>query len=345
MTAKSVFFLFVIIICVVLLASYAFTGDFKFWEAINLAITPKTGVLQVGGTYPRVERVFMNQTPTAYECTYIPYACTMDSFSSTTRPTRINATIEDDNGDCEGTTVTYWICPGLVPVCENANDIYTGSLISPSKYTIGSCVNCYCNFTNTFNLQFWQKWGNYTINITVRDATQTTWYNYTNRTWYYNPSPSLDYPVGGSTIVLGSITTLGQWYFGMGANATRNTGNIRLNLTFNATNFTRAGGGIINVHDNNFTVQNISGNPFSPATINNYKNMSANDWTIVEFFPTNGMYRCGSDTCDQDQYGRMGQLSLANYTLWWSVNTPLGIPGGLYTNGIDVGAWEMRLGE
>ncbi|MDI6826520.1 MAG: hypothetical protein QMD36_05055 [Candidatus Aenigmarchaeota archaeon] len=324
-----------IFVSLIFLASYLFTGTFELYRLIELAV--KTGSLYIGGLYPRVERIYMNQTPTnIIECTYTPTVCSMSGTQGTTRATGIRATIVDENGDCDSATVNYYVCQGLVATCAG-NAAYTGALGSPVKYTVGTCTNCYCNFTGTFNLQYWRRWKNWTINVTVTDPTNR--FNQTNRTWYYSQLVSLAYPwtsTGiGTAIPLGEVY-MGQWNYGgdvTQGNVTRNWGNIRLNVTYNATDFT-FGTNTIDVHANTFAVSNRSGNPFGYP--GQYRNMSSSPSIPVEFFPTGGMRRCGNNACSADEDGAP---NWANYTLWWEIYVPMGLVGGTYTNSIEVSAY------
>jgi hypothetical protein len=344
MPIKSMFFLFVIIVCLVLLASYAFTGSFEFYRSVELAM--KTGSLSIGGVTPRVELILMNDTPTAFQsCTYLPTNCQFNGQQGTTRAIGVRAIIEDDNGNCDswaGGNVMAYVCQGLVASCNAVNRDYPVTLGSPVKFTYSGCTNCYCNYTGTFSVQYWKRWENWTINVTATDDTSK--FNQTNRTWFYIQLNSLAYPwtatgIGGA-IPLGEVT-MGYWNFSKGENITRNWGNIRLNITFNATDFKWNGVGpdFIEVHYNNFTVANMSGNPFSNPP--NYENMSSSETLEAEFHPDNGIHRCGSDTCNQDEEFHTLSANLANYTLWWNIFTPTGIAGGTYTNSIYVNSYVM----
>ncbi|MCX6822201.1 MAG: hypothetical protein NTW30_05495, partial [Candidatus Aenigmarchaeota archaeon] len=67
-----------------------------------------------------------------------------------------------------------------------------------------------------------------------------------------------------------------------------------------------------------------------------YVNMSNSRWLPVEFYPTDGIRRCGIDTCVSDDDGGLNQ---ASYNIYWEQYVSTGLPGGLYQNTIEVGAW------
>jgi hypothetical protein len=339
MFVKSMFFLFMIFLSSIFLVSYFLTGTLELQKLVELTV--KTGSLYIGGLYPSVERIYLNQTPTnIIECTYTPSSCTMSGTQGASTPTGIRAWIKDQNGNCDtwasGSVVAY-LCQGLVASCHAGNAAYTVTLSSPVKFSTPDCTNCHCNYTGSFNLQYWQRWGDWTINVTATDETNR--FNQTNRTWYYAQLVSLAYPWTpsgiGAAIPLGEVY-MGQWNFGgdvTQGNVTRNWGNVRLNVTYNATDFAYDGN-TINVHANTFAVSNRTGNPFGYP--NEYKNMSSSPSIPVEFFPSGGMRRCGNDACSVDEDG---VPNWANYTLWWSIYVPTGLASGTYTNSIEVSAY------
>jgi hypothetical protein len=334
MSAKSLFFLFVIIICLVLLTSYAFIGTFEFYRLAELAV--KGGSLNIQGVAPKVIGIFLSQG-TEYLCSdTVPGNCPMNGNGGGTRATTVNAIVERLTGDCDsGVTVNAYVCNFTVAVCNPqsspAPDYSLTSGWSAVKWGPG---NIYCNYTNTFNLDYFKHYGAWTINVS---AVAGTFRNDTRSRWYYNEFNYLDYPYpGGASVPLGTVNAF-AWNFGVGANTTRNIGNIRLNISYNATDFTGPGG-TIDVHDGNFTVQNVTG-PASPFTnVNSYENMSSSDSIEMWFHPSGGMKRCGNSACNQDENGGTYPNNLANYTLWWSVYVP-SILAGLYQNTIYVNSY------
>lgn len=349
MPIKSIFFLFVIIICLVLLFSYTFTGGFEFWNIVEMALT-KTGTLNIAGAVPMVVNIYLNETPTFLDTCdpYLSSACTIPMNENKNTTEIINATIYDLNGDCDSVspvfTVWAYICNNSFDyngVCNaNTNNrIYSVQLGSPSKYN-----SLYCNFTATFNgIEYFRRWGNYTINVTVTDTTSNV--NNTIRRAYYAQTIGFMYPyvsttgTAGSTILLGSINNFDQWSNALGVNRTKNTGNVRLNLTWNTTNFTCTTPVFTIPTNANPSGQNVFavGND---STRTNYAYMSTNQLLPVEFYPPSGMRRCGNYLCTIDEDSKACPGSCwSSYDLYWHINVSSGTPqctAGDYTNSMRI---------
>jgi len=328
MSAKSIFFLFLMIICLVLLVSYAFTGSFEFYRLIQLAI--KTGTLQIGGKAPIVERIYINDSLTTMtECDPVLYGnCTLECNENGNRTYRINATIYDENGDCASfTNVRAYLCQGS-GACNSIVDIYEVPLSSPAQYGLR------CNFTGELRgIEYFRRWENWRINVTAFDTQNLP--NNTVRNAYYNQKAGLIYPYPtGDTIVLGTITNFDVWSLGLGGNTTKNTGNVRLNVTYNASDFTCAANTIA-ITGTNYAVGN-------DTTMNNYMLINDDRYVPVQYFPAGGMRRCGNYPCLADEDGAP---NWANYTLYWHINVPTGTPvcTPAYTNSIEVSQYAYTL--
>ncbi len=363
MTVKSIFFLLIIVVCLVLLTSYAFTGDLKFWEIITLGL--KVGSLRIQGAAANVTYIFMNQSTLAgvplpeSMCSDTSSACTMDGFQNITRRTAVKTWVNRTSGDCDsaGVSVVGFVCYGVVANCRPPTYDYIITSSTPNQLVLtgskwgGTTGNWYCNYTGYFNLEYFKHNGTWTINITTVVDSFT---NYTLKRWYYAEMPGIEYPFipnrgGGGAIPLGTVSS-NQWNFGLGANISKNTGNVKLMVNWNVSNFTGAGYWI-DTHgscpsDGTFCVQNTTSNPF--VVPENYENMSCDnagpgsgEFIQVPFYPAGGVKRCGILDCSQDENTRTGPANQANYTLWWSIYIPAGQYATTYTNNINWNATPL----
>jgi len=353
MTINSIFFLFVIVICLVLIGSYVFTGDFKFWEIITLGM--KVGSLQIQGAFSNVTNVFMNYTVggDGLPCSLNPGDCPLQGTQNLTKRITVKATINRSSGDCNsGLTVIAHLCNGTQVTCRpSAADLYNIPGISLTFLTGqqwgGPNNNFYCNYSGFYDLEYYRHNGWWTVNVSVAGGGYT---NYTMKGWYMVEIPGYEYPfvpgIGtGGAIPLGTVSA-NQWNFGLGANVSKNTGNQRMIISFNASNFTD-GSAWIDVHGSassqgRFSVQNISGNPFGISQ--DYENMSydpttpgSGEFIPVPFYPDTGMKRCGNIACSQDEFGGTNPNNQANYTLWWSIYVPV-TQVAVYYNNINTNA-------
>ncbi|MDI6826522.1 MAG: hypothetical protein QMD36_05065 [Candidatus Aenigmarchaeota archaeon] len=289
-----------------------------------------SGILRVPGVAPEVMEIYVNNS----RCEESPPGPTMNGLAGSTVSLFFNATLYDQNGDCNTADVIAYVCKNETGFpCNAATADASIVMTFYSQFD-----TYYCNFTtlpSTYSLDYYKRYGYWYVNVT---ATQPDLANSTLRFWNYGMMPAVAYPLGDGMIDLGTIS-LDVWNYGRGANTTRNIGNVRLNLTWNATDFTcplcsPPPPNMIEITGDNFAIANISGNPFdNPA---NYRYINDNPLTQVEFFPTGGMRRCGIFDCSQDEHGNPYPNNLANYTLWWEINTSSPKQPGIYNNSIQV---------
>lgn len=325
--SKSIFFLFVIAICVIFLISYAFSGSFAFWDAIGLALTNTAGVLRIGGQYPQVLKIYANASAGGAwaECAiFSESGCAFECLTDRTNTYRINATIYDANGDCNSfTNVRAYVCNQTYGKmdCNQNIDTYEVLLGSPSQFGTGGV---YCNYTGTFGMEYFRRYGSWRINVTVFDT--QNYGNSTVRNASYIQQPDLSYPYSlsgsGGTVDFGTVNIFDAFFVDSSkGNTTKNIGNVRLNVTYNASDF-GCSGNYITINDNpaNFAVANAS-SMTNPA---NYKYINGTQTIPVDFFATGGMRRCGNYLCSQDEIGFGTNGGYANYTIWWPINVPSG---------------------
>lgn len=347
MPIKSVFFLFVIVICVVLLVSYAFTGDIKFWKAITLGAKP--GTLTIQGQAPQVLNIFINNSPTSFSTCGNPYdgnnypvaTPTADGYAGL----QFRATVYDINTDHNATV--FYICANetLPANCNQNNAFATLSSTSPTKYNdgiYGPCVNCYANYTVTWNsgLPYYKKCGSWYVNATANDSQNLN--NSAVKWWKDNMKMAVIYPwqgLGqeGNQINLGTVSA-GAWNNGTGSmggnDEIKNAGNVNLTIVeWNATNFTGGTGGDIGIvtctspctggYESTFAVDYSSAIPSNASS--GWMNVTP---TLRTTYPSFGVYRCENFACASPQ-------NYSNYPLLWHIYIPGG-RAGTFTNSIEL---------
>ena len=330
MPSKSIFFLFVIAICVIFLVSYAFTGSFAFWNVIA-RLGPPTGILRIQSQPPVVQDIYLiNYTEgTIWRCDPVNEgvcSMTIDTLSLN-HSYVINATIYAQNGDCDTWptgNVHASVCNQTFSksACNENIDIYDVVLGSPTKFGTGGV---YCNYTGKFGMEYFRRYGSWRINVTAINGQNQANSIVRNATYVKGVQVAYPYPAG-SNIDLGTISSFDSFSVGRGANTTRNLGNIRANFTWNTTSFSCGGAApyiyIINSPYNNFAIGNES-NMVGPNN-NNYTFINANPTITGPFYPAGGMRRCGTFTCDRDENLVLTPGNLANYTIYWHINVSSG---------------------
>ncbi len=329
MTARSVLLLLLCVLLLIFLSSLFIPSLDMIIRNIELAVS---GVLRVAGSPPEVIEIYVKDNGPLYLlCDNNPPGPQVNGEGGGTVPLRFNATIFNINGNCNYNTYVY--------MCKNITDLPCNSFRADynSHMTLFQRDTYYCNFTadNNLPLDYFERYGNWYVNVTATDSGNPSLTNNTVRYWYYNEFTSIAYPLGaGGVVDLGTIT-LDSWNRG-GENTTRNTGNIRLNLTWNATDFqcfdaTCPGpNNVIQIDGTNFCVDNDT------DRINGCGYINTDPLIKIEYLPSGGMHRCGNFVCDQDENGNIYPNSLANYTLWWHIYTSSPKDPGTYTNKIEV---------
>jgi hypothetical protein len=182
------------------------------------------------------------------------------------------------------------------------------------------------------------------INGTATDASNLQ--HSLTKYWKYNGLLSILFPfVGnpatnpqdiGAEINFGDVFS-GTWNEGLGANITKNGGNIYLTLRWNATNFTGPTDfdiEIIPAEDPNttFAVDNSTIRLDGAGYINDTEY-----YKII--YPDYNLTRCVDFSCTGDEDG--GE-DWANFTLWWHVYIPSVLPG-TYQNLIELNASQATV--
>jgi hypothetical protein len=289
------------------------------------------GRLSIGDMGPTIDRIFMQNEAGAWaQC---PGGSCYRQITPGTNGENVpfKVQIYDSNGDCDSSyDVRFDVCKNETGLpCNDANKDPDMATITGS-FVPGEKNGNYCNWTATYvYLDFWKRYGNWYVNASAKDNQNATWASST-AIWLDNRVSSLSYPYpSGDTIDLGS-PSLGAWVDGAGANATRNTGNTRINISWQSTNFTCSGTPeciatpiIIDNVNERLCVNNDTSRTAGCGYLN------AVPMNTVWWFPTLGMRRCGTDTCSSDEDAGPNQ---ANYTTYYSIYVATGKASGSYNN-------------
>jgi hypothetical protein len=330
MSARSIILLLLCVVLIIFLSSLFIPSLNMIMRNIELAIS---GILRVAGAAPEVIEIYVSNDPSYSLCDLVPPGPQINGLGGSTVNLRFNATIYDLNGDCNNANVYVYMCKNTTGLaCNSGRADYNSQMILFQRDTY------YCNYTtnipSTLPLDYFERYGNWYVNVTATDAGNPALTNNTVRYWYYNEFTSALYPVGGGGVVdLGTIN-LDAWSIG-GENTTRNTGNIRLNLTWNATDFDcstpgTCGSDSIAIDGTNFCTDNDTSRSNGCGYINTDPSVR------IEYFPSGGMRRCGNFVCDMDEDNNVYPNSLSNYTLWWHIYATSPKGPGIYTNSIEV---------
>ena len=279
------------------------------------------GSLYIGGIAPQVQAIYVNDQLCPDSPTGPNINCVENGYNTIT----VKATIYDENGDCDSATATAYICSSDIggPCNSSAADAtHTKTMTYQSKSGDGLT----CNFTATYDLYYFERYGDWYINVTAVDP--QNYPNSTSKTFYYVEAAFLSYPTDGSSIIDLGAVNMGEWNDGKGAKYLQNTGNIRLNVTWNASDFVRQGGGSqIPIDGTNFCVDRNTDHTDGCGYIND------NPLIPIEYYPSGGVHRCGDSGCSADEDGGTND---AKYYVYWDINVPTGLLSGTYNNSITV---------
>ena len=351
MRAKQVIFLFILLILVILLiptlSPTIFSGFIGFLQPLGVG---KEGVLILGGANPQVREVYINTSfcPVPGDSgprSYLPR-------DASNIYVNISALIFDINGDCdEATSVTAYLCtadaePTTHPFCYEG----TGDHSDITLYLDGhfdengnpSDTGLYCNYSVSaplIDIEYWERWGNWSINVTVFDKDNLA--NDSVGYWYYAKKISAVYPSPYSDMIfLGGDLFAGSWNEGKGQYKFNNTGNIRINATWNATDFMN-----YTIPDQIPIVDNGDGTTNFCVDRDLLQSdgcdyINETETIRVESYPTDGIRRCGNFDCSDDE--QPGGDNWAFYDIYWHIYIDTGTSAGLYNNTVEYHLTEYR---
>jgi len=331
MKAKKVIFSFIILFLVILLIPSLFPSNFQgLLQPLGVG---KEGVLILGGANPEVKEIYLDDDlcPIPGDPSSAPFVPSILPTEANRVPITIKAWIFDINGDCNlATSVTAYLCtadpaPTAHPTCNSGTGDHSPIIMS---LVSGEWDGQNCNYTGgvpSYQVEYWERWGNWSINVTVFDNNDLA--NDSVGYWYYTPYVLGEYPSPDrGTIDLGAVSA-GIWNEGTAQYKFNNTGNIRINATWNATDFINLTiPADIQIDGTNFCLDR----DVSQADGCDYIHDS--EWITIESYPTDGVHRCGIFDCSLDEDGAAND---AFYDIYWHINIPAGKPAGLYNNTIE----------
>ncbi|MEM5871395.1 MAG: hypothetical protein QW051_00815 [Candidatus Aenigmatarchaeota archaeon] len=281
----------------------------------------RTGQLTIGNAIP----VIHNVTLDGQLATSNPTDVIINPIENSVKTVLIKVTIEDANGNCnkfDSDNGTAYLCDGTGECNEGNADhiVYLNYNSTDGQWGPG---NKYCNISGTVDLQFFEINGTWTINVTLTDGI-----NYStpvDKKWTYGELAAFNYAPGG-VVNMGTLN-LDTWNNGTGAEILKNTGNIILDIYWNATNFTgQTHGDKLIIDGTNYIIDDDS---LSPDDTNNIPQKFINESNAVrvKFVPESGLLRCSSVACNNEN---------ATYTIYWHLYVPAGLREDTYTNTIEV---------
>ena len=366
MKAKKVIFSFIILFLIILLIPLILPMYFPVVNQVFLDVTPR-GVIHIAGAAPQVLNIYMNETPGADQlCTNDPaelpeWYCNIQNNNDPDTvcdvdPVTIKVEVFDENGNCEqmddpgsGDIIAYICIPDLTEPPQYCDEHNWDFRLTEDLWRRDSDLGLTCNLTADLDWSFYERWGNWSINITVYDVDDNAMTNTSNATFYREKFQSFVYPpydpsstpcASDNTVDLGQVT-LGSYNNGTGCDPAfmtygcwlKNIGNIRLNITWNASFFNNTADPLtywIDVRYGNFSID-------KDATHTDGAEVYMSDDLVTQVeFPTDAgrVQRCGGTTgvaCDDDEDGSTNE---AKFDVYWHINVPPGLIGGDYENDI-----------
>ena len=287
-----------------------------------------TGRLEVAQEAPQVRYIYMEDIQLPTSPTGIP---AFDGAEDSTQPLDLKATVYDENGDCNG-NFTWYICTNDTlesGPCSSTNYDYKVSDTSADQQWGGPQNNLYCNFSASFNLEYFKRCGIATIYGVATDVQGNT--NSSTVYWKYNAIQVLSfYPYPYESVIDFGLIAAGAWK-NTTVKTLKNTGNVQFNALWNATDFYNATYGTIDVTGNNYFGLDKDTSPGNEGWIENPPTQIT--------YPTTPIKRCGNFGCTVDEDGSAPNDAM--FDLYWKLYIPLGVNPAIYTNNIETLAEQV----
>ena len=327
MGIRTTIFIFALLISGILLISLFLTSK-EFRELIQPLATVY-GQFRLANVPPTVDLIYINNTLCSYTS---PLDCFVQGVRNISTNIIVKARITDNNGNCNTFTYpnngTAYLCNGTVPSCtqSNADHIIPMNFAPGQQWGPG---NIYCNMTGVAEaIWFYEINGTWRVNVTVTDGINRS---SNTSSWTYGEIWSFMYPWPSEYqyIDMGTLT-VGQWNNGTGSQLMKNTGNIILDLLWNATNFTGTTQIPPDTVNKTGTNYRIDDDTLSPSDTGNIQeaNIPVNDMTRIYFDPDTGLLRCNSPVC--------GNVN-ASFNVYWHLELQPGLLPDTYQNTIEIG--------
>jgi len=254
---------------------------------------------------------------------------TITGVENTTKGIIIKIEIQDDNGNCDEFTSnngTAYFCYGDSAVCHAGNAKHS---VTDFAYDAGDgqwgASNEFCNLTGSAtDFYFYEVNGTWTINMTVTDGTSTD--EWDDAMWDWNEIRSITYPASGSTIDMGALNS-SSWNNATGYNLMQNSGNIILELDWNASDFAgTTWSDPVAIDGTNYKMDDDSDYDSDTGNLG----ISAIDNTpsnVIAFEGPTGLLNCSTSVCTGTN---------ATLDIYWYLELPYGLHDDTYTNSIYV---------
>jgi len=342
---KIVLTIFIIAILVILVISIILSGGFgNFLKNIRLALVH--GQFQIIGEPATVVGIYLEHfypTQDFTNCTDTYTDCWTDPLENSTRNPTIKVMIRDGNGDCNNDAlfdVYVTVCTPGMSTCSAANFDRTVELTFDSQ----SLDNAYCNYSyqgTLLGFDYYETPGDWGIYANVTDDDGTTWNSnepYEHR-FEYTALAAFLYPAAGSTVGMGTLS-LGMWNYGTGDTGTdpeaKNIGNVKQNVTWNASDFQRQGGGAtLQITGFNYVIDDDKD---GVSDLDNFQQVYINDDPTQEIiFPFNSSAVPPTylDVCSNFNCDGLGDYD-ARFNIYWHIEIPAGQQAGTYSNDITI---------
>ncbi len=293
----------------------------------------RTGQFTLGNDPVQIQAIYLNGAETTMTAT----DTVISGVSNSTKAVTVKVQVYDTNGNCNEFTAnngTAWLCDGD-RTCDDTNRKH---IIADLEYDAGDgqwgAGNEYCNLTGTAeNWQFYEVNGTWSVGVSITDGSAN---GTLNERWYYNEIRAITYPASGSTIDLGSLT-LGNWNDGKSGALMQNAGNIILNLSWNATDFTgQAFSDVLALDGTNFLIDDDGVRGGGDSGNIPQRNISGTPTTQITFNPEVGLKNCSSVVCDPS-------IDSGNATIevMWHLQVPNGLHEDTYTDTIEVSTTDF----
>jgi hypothetical protein len=330
----------------------------------ELAISTAYGRLSIGDENSTMEYIFMNMNGggTYFLCPNWPDygSCQnnpVEDDAGGARAITILAQIYDPNNDCNTDDIYIYVCPNsTLPnnLCYGGQSSEVGapSVIFATKSQDG----LHCNFSATYSLNFFRRYGVWRVNATTRDPNVGTGNFYSSimkghsvGMSHYYKYPYIGNAQQGSEIFFGPASlAVNAWTNGTAQNTTKNTGNSRFNMSFSSNNFTC--NNVVQCSNSNITIDLA----YSGLVVDN--DTSHTDGSSIPFdaipmntiwwFPPNGVRRCNNTACNLDDEGISSPNgNRANFTISYDIYinaSAQSIPAGTYNNTFNITTYDCE---
>jgi len=338
--AKFIFVVFLIAFLAIIAISITLSGGVdKFIENVRLALVQ--GRFEIKAQPPTVEAIYLEHPISGLaNCTENYLDCSTDPDEGYIRYPTIIAMVRDTSGDCDTQDSAYvTVCtPGMVE-CNNV----TYDRAAKLNFLAKSSDNAYCNFsTNVIGFDYYETPGDWGIYANATDGARWNSNEPYSVRFYYTPKPAFSYPASGSLVDMG-VLRVGEWNNGTGDAGTpptnpaaQNIGNVKQNVTWNASDFT-TGIYTFQIDGTNYVIDDDKD---GTSDVDNFEEVYIdNDPTKEVMFPYNAsvvppvdgyLDVCSNFDCDgvNDQD--------AKFNIYWHINIPIGQEPGTYSNDISI---------